>query len=408
MGRGNRLVVASALVALVGIALRVAQYFADTSLWVDEIGLVRGILDSDLVSLLTRPLPFDQVAPKGFLLIQKLSVLAFGSSDYVLRLLPFLGSIVGLGAFWRLSTLIMPGTGALVAMLLFATAAPLVAFSSQVKQYSTDVCVALLLTLLAHRLISHKPTTRETWLAAAGGAALLWLSQPAVLVAACLAVTIAIWMPADSRSARFGNVAIVTGAWGLSAAMVTGAALASMSPSTRDYMRVYWADGFPPDSLLATVRMRWPWSSIRLLFASMPAGLDYPWPGFYAAMAALGLVVLWVQQRQAAVLLLSPMLVALGAALARQYPFSDRLILFLTPSMILAIGALIAAGHRLVGRYSMPAAAVIAVGLTVPALYPVIRTPPPYRIEHVKEVLAHLQENRESTDAIYVYYGAAP
>ena len=397
-----------ALVALLGIGLRVAQYAADTSLWIDEIGLVRGILDSDLVPLLTQPLPFDQVAPKGFLLIQKLSVLAFGSSDYVLRLLPFLGSIVGLGVFWRLSTLLLSGTGPLVAMLLFATAAPLVAFSGQVKQYSTDVCVALLLTLLAHRLISQRPTTRETWLAAAGGAALLWLSQPAVLVAAGLAVPIALWMRADSPGARLRNIATLIGAWGLSAAMVTGAGLASISPSTRDYLSVYWANGFPPDSLLEAARIDWPWNNIKLLFDSMPAGLAYPWPALYATMAALGLLVLWVQQRPAAVLLVSPMLVAIGAAIARQYPFSDRLILYLTPSMILAIGALIAAAHRLVGRYSLPAAAVMALGLTAPALYPVIRTPPPYRIEHAKAVLAHLQENREATDAIYVYYGAAP
>jgi len=400
--------IAIALVALVGIGLRVAQYAGDTSLLLDEIALVRGIVDSDLVPLLTQPLPFDQVAPKGFLLMQKLAVLAFGPSDYVHRLLPFLCSMVGLCVFWRLSTLILPGTGALVAMLLYATATPLVVFGGQAKQYSTDVCVALLLTLLAHRLISQKPTTRETWLAAIGGAALLWLSQPAVLVAAGLAVPIALWMRADSQGARLRNIATVTGAWGLSAAMVTGAGLASMRPSTRDYLHVYWASGFPPDSLLEAVRIEWPWNNIKLLFDFIPAGLAYPWPAFYATMAALGLLVLWVQQRPAAVLLVSPMLVAIGAAVARQYPFSDRLILFLTPSMILAIGALIAAGHGLVGRYSMPAAAVIALGLTAPALYPVVSTPPPYRIEHVKAVLAHLQDNREATDAIYVYYGAAP
>ena len=406
MGNSNRLAIAIALVALAGIGLRVAQYIADTSLWVDEIGLVRGILDSNLVALLTQPLPFDQVAPKGFLLIQKLSVLAFGSSDYVLRFLPFLCSIVGLGAFWRLSTLMLPGIGALVAMLLFATAAPLVAFSGQVKRYSTDVCVALLLTLLAHHLISQQATPRLTWLAAAGGAALLWLSQPAVLVAAGLAVPIAFWTRADSRRARLRSIATVLGAWGLSAAMVTGVGLASMSPSTRDYMRVFWADGFPPDSLTEVVR--WAWNNIRLLFGSAPAGLAYPWPALYAMLAAAGLAVLWVQQRRVAVLLLGPMLAALGAAVARQYPFSDRLILFLTPSMILAIGALIAAGHRVAGRHSRPVAALIALGLTAPALYPVVNTPPPYRIEHAKPVLAHLQENREATDAIYVYYGAAP
>ena len=229
------------------------------SLWLDEIALVRGILDSDLVALLTQPLPFDQVAPKGFLLIQKLSVLAFGSSDYVLRVMPFFMLHRGAGCLLASSRLSScpqrehwwPCSCSQQQRLLCCSA-------GKSKQYSTDVCVALLLTLLAHRLISHKPTTRETCLAAAGGAALLWLSQPAVLVAAGLAVPIALWMRADSRSARLRNISIVTVAWGLSAAIVTGVGLASMSPSTRDYLHVYWADGFPPNSFAETVKTRGP------------------------------------------------------------------------------------------------------------------------------------------------------
>lgn len=411
MGKSSRLGIAFAVVAAIGVGLRVVQYIANTSLWLDEIALVKGILGSDLVSLLTQPLPFDQVAPKGFLLVQKLSVLAFGSSDYALRLFPLACSVVALGAFWRLSTLVLPGTGALVGMLLFATAAPLVTFSGLVKQYSTDVCVALLLTLLAHHLISHQVTERKAWLAAGGGAALTWLSQPAVLVAAALALPIALWMRSDSHNVRPRLTAIVIGAWGLSAIMVTGVAVASMSPSTSDYMQVYWAAGFPPDSLAETIRARWPWNNVRLLFGSGPgaqAGLAYPIPLLYATLAALGLAVLWLQQRRVAVLLFGPVVLTLGAAVARQYPFSDRLIVFLTPSLILAVGALVAAAHRLAAQYSMPLATVLAICLTLPAVYPTASTPPPYRIEHAKAVLAHVQANRQPTDAIYVYYGAAP
>src|SRR5947209_13216996 len=75
---------------LAGCALRAWQYLADTSLWLDEIALVRGILDRDVRSLLLVPMPYGQVAPKAFLLAQKLAVLALGPSDRSLRLLPFL------------------------------------------------------------------------------------------------------------------------------------------------------------------------------------------------------------------------------------------------------------------------------------------------------------------------------
>src|SRR5687767_15052923 len=78
----------------IGCVLRLWQYLTDTSLWLDEIALARGILDLDLRSLLLQPLPYDQVAPKGFLLVQKLAVLALGRSDYILRLFPFLSSVV--------------------------------------------------------------------------------------------------------------------------------------------------------------------------------------------------------------------------------------------------------------------------------------------------------------------------
>ena len=70
-----------ALVAL-GAGLRAWQYAADTSLWLDEVALARGIVDLDLASLLTRPLPYDQIAPRGFLLVEKLAVRGLGGTHH--------------------------------------------------------------------------------------------------------------------------------------------------------------------------------------------------------------------------------------------------------------------------------------------------------------------------------------
>src|SRR3954468_22992381 len=62
--RGARF--ATALV-LLGVALRIWAYAANTSLSLDEILLSRNVLALTTGQLATQPLQLDQVAPRGFL-----------------------------------------------------------------------------------------------------------------------------------------------------------------------------------------------------------------------------------------------------------------------------------------------------------------------------------------------------
>ena len=77
----------------IGATLRLVQFAANASLWLDEVALVKGIVDLNVSQLITQPLPYDQVAPKGFLLVQKLAVTTLGSTDWVLGLFPFVCSL---------------------------------------------------------------------------------------------------------------------------------------------------------------------------------------------------------------------------------------------------------------------------------------------------------------------------
>jgi hypothetical protein len=399
-----------AAVAL-GAGLRVWQYAASTSLWLDEIALVMGILNSDLLDLLTEPLPFDQVAPKGFLLVQKLVVIALGSSDYALRLFPFVCSLIALVAFWRLSGRMLRGIGPLAATLIFATASPFVMFGSVVKQYSTDVCVAVLMWWLAYEVISRPVTAKQAGWAAVIGAVLMWFSQPAVLMAAGLAVPLALWMnPQPTSASRWRRWVPVLACWGASALVVTAVSFASMNAETRDYLHRYWATGFAPDSLARALEIPWPWLRLQQLFGSgsaTQAGLAYPLPELYAVLTAAGYGMLWLQHRRTGALLLAPVLVTLVAAVAHQYPFSDRLIVFLVPSFILAIASAIETLYRTIGYLSRPLGSLVAAGLILPAAYPVMSAPPVYRVEDVKTVLADVQALWQPDDTAYVYYGAA-
>jgi hypothetical protein len=405
--------ITAAVVAIVavGIALRAVQYSANTSLWLDEIALVKGILGSDLWSLLLRPLPFDQVAPKGFLFVQKLAVTMFGPNDYALRLFPFLCSAAAVIVFGRLAQRALPPTGAIAATILFAAGAPFIAFAGIVKQYATDVVVAVALTWLALELVTRPVTERKAWRVAIAGGLLLWFSQPGVIVVAALAPLAMWWISTDAPGSRQRVVSVVMAMWGASAIAVTMLSSGTMSEATRNYMHVYWTDGFPPDSFTRAIELGWPWPNIRLLFGGGPgvqAGLGFPLAPLYPVLAGVGFIALWVQRRRVAIVLAAPVILTLGAAIAQQYPFSDRLILFLVPSLLLAMAATIDVVYGALGKFSTSVGALAAIGLTFPAITPVLTSRPPYRVEDVKSLLAQIQAKRQPGDATYVYYGAAP
>ncbi len=398
------------VVTVAGAALRVWQYAADGSLWVDELALVRGILAADLRELLTSQLLHNQVAPKGFLLVEKLAATAFGPSDYALRLFPLVCSLVALVAFVRLSSRFLGGAGPLIASLLFAAAVPLVASGSQVKPYSADTCVAVLLLQLACGLSTRRLTTRGLASTALGGALLVWFSSPGVLLSAGLGAALLISPgPNAARRDRRRPLVFVVACWCASSLAAAAATYASTSEATRDYMRWFWAGGFAPPSPSEFVNTLWPLERLGAVFGPGQtfAGLGYPAPVFYAALSLAGLVVLWLRDRSKALLLTLPLLFTFGAAVVRQYPFSDRLVLFLVPGLLLASAAAVEGARGLLSSRSRALGAAAAALLILPTLYTTAATPPPFDNEPMKPVLDYLRGRRQPGDAVYVYYGAA-
>src|SRR5476651_2330731 len=158
--------IAIALLLAAGAALRLWQYFAQTSLWVDEIAVAENVIHTPLGSLLGQPLALDQVAPPGFLGLVKACVALFGPSDLALRIVPLVGGLAGLALFALLSRRVLPGWTAVFATALFALSPLLIGYSAEVKQYSTDVAITILVTLAALNVADALPS-RPRLLAAA-------------------------------------------------------------------------------------------------------------------------------------------------------------------------------------------------------------------------------------------------
>ena len=392
-----------ALLLVCGAAVRLWQYLGRASLWLDELGLAASILNRPLRALLGEPFLFDQVAPPGFLAAVKGSVAVFGDGELALRLFPFLSSLVSLFLFAAVARRILDAIGALLGTALFALGIPFVRYASELKPYSTDVAVALLLSLVALDLPDRNASPRSYWKAGLVGAAAVWFSLPAVLVLAGLgtALTIERLVRAGVRGVR--PLLPTLGSWAAGAAAAVAWSFHRTTPATREVLLRYWAPAFPAISwrngfgagfLLAYLQSFWG-----------GPGMRYPWPPLFVALTLLGFALSARTRGRSALVLLGPIAVTFLASVARLYPFDGRLTLFLGPAFVLAAAASARFVMARLMRVRVPALATATL-LAFPALLALALHPPVYHHEETRALFEQLALRRQLGDAIYIFYGA--
>ncbi len=353
--------------------LRFWQYFANTSLWIDEIALAENVIRTPLPALVGEPLALDQVAPPGFLAALKFATAALGPTELALRLFPFLCGLAALILFAALAWRTRPGWTSVLATGIFALLPTLIAYSAEAKQYATDVCASVALTLLALGLRDKHGASGSRFLfAGLAGALAVWFSAGAVFMVAGLGGALTVLALRDEPPRVPAGLAGVLGIWAASAASAVTLGLHTLTPATREYMRHFWQPSLPRPAVLVIV--------------------------------LLSCLVLWRTRPQAAPLLFGPSLAALLAAAAHQYPFSGRAILFLAPATLLAVSD--GAGWIVEGlaRVHVPRPLTTAVAILLVAA--TFWHSPVYRREEARSVLASVAARRQPGDAIYVYYGA--
>jgi len=394
---------AALIVVLPGIALRVFQYAALPSIWVDEAAIARNVLDRDAADLL-RPLDYGQVAPPGFLLGVKLSTEILGISEYGLRLVPLLAGIASIVLFCRIARTMLRPVASIVATLMFSAAAPLIYFSSNLKQYSSDVAATLVVVAVAQRLGVSRLTPRTAVGFALLAAVLLFFSEavifPLTVAGAVLCADAVISHRPDARR-RFAVVLF----WAFAAAATLLHGFASMTPADSIYLHRFWAQGFVPDDAAAT----WIWTTAKGFFGppgpyAFDGSLHYYWPALFVVLAAVGSVAMTLENPARGALLAGPGILTLVASAAHAYPFGRRVDLFLIPLLILlAVGGASRLGRlvtrRKIGEY-LP---VLLLPLAIPGLW---QHPPPYKPEHLRPVMQYVADHWEPGDALWVYYGA--
>ena len=419
--------VSAAIIALValGSALRLYSYVDNRSLWLDEAALSYNILNRGFIELIA-PLDRLQVAPLGFLWLERAAVSVFGTSEYALRLVPLLAGLAALLLFAHVARRMLSGMASVFALALFALAIPLIYYSVETKQYSLDVAVAIALFAVALHARGHELTPTRTAVLGLAGALAPWFSQPSVFAMGGVGLYLLLpllYAPGSERRRELRTLGVIFALWAASGAAAILHSLTNIGDSDLADLGHFWESAFLPLSDGPVESARWLGGTTMEIFGWLIPGSA---TAIVLALFVLGAIVLVRRRDGTSTLLLAPLGFALLASALRLYPLTYRLALFVVPSLFLTAGAgagwlLALLGSRassaparhgrtrlhpaLLVRYVVGAGGVGAMAAVLVASTLAL-SELPFQREELRPVVSYLAQHRQPGDVIYVYYGA--
>jgi hypothetical protein len=400
-----------ALVAiLAGGAVRLWVLTQRGSLWLDEASLALNILGRGFAAL-ARPLDWGQAAPAGFLWIEKAFTLLLGSSEWVLRLWPFLAGVAVLPLTWVVGRKLVGEGGALLATSALGFSLLAIRYSAEVKPYASDAMIALALVFLATRVIDQ-PEDKKRWrtLRLAGVLAIL-LSLPSAFVLGAIGAALFLITRKTSPWPRIAAIAASL-EWLTTFAIMWFVVVRTASGGA--YLKEYWApvmlDVSAPNFVARLFRLL---ASV----SSTPIRWDGElWPAVIAMVATLcGLAFALRKSLVTALLLGGPTVLAALASLIGLYPMSDRLAFFAAPLMILAAGKCVAGivtllaargGPRVVGAALVAASVGLAFWIGGDSMR-IVRAPG--QLEATRGIFTAVRADAKTVGVpVYVFSRGAP
>lgn len=359
----------------VGIFGVTRVWWSAVPMWKDEASIANNLRRSFLQ--LTGHLTYDQVAPVGWLWLEKLLLEVVGPDDRVLRILPYLGAltVLCLGAFIARQAIGRFAAVAVVVMLAFAPT--LLVYAGETKQYAWEAAIALVLLVLgawAHQAIrwqgwaaALRSWPAAAWVAVTGVA--VFVSFSAILVTAAVTMALLCLHAARRAWADLGWQAGLSLPAGLTAAfLVSWRRRFSFYPDQTDYFVGGTApEGAGPREILDWLPFMWS------KFIAAPMGWRLGW--LVLLLMVAGVAALWWRSRVWAVMLLMVFACGVGGGAVRGFPVVSRPAIYLiAPTILLVVAAvdgLVRVSARLfqhgkaMSWYHLPAA--VAAGLAVAA-----------------------------------------
>ncbi|MBS1773267.1 MAG: glycosyltransferase family 39 protein [Bacteroidetes bacterium] len=390
-------------VVLTGIGLRIWIYLQNRNLMLDEANVARNIYERGFLGLL-HPLSYEQYAPPVFLWMLKGSSMMFGFGEMALRIYPFLCGLASVYVLYRVLKEYVSIDAVWLPLMWFATGYLFIRYGTELKQYSSDVLIALSLVWLALRT-PYEKTNRKRFLAVwiVAGSIAIWASMPSVFVLAGVGAYY-IWpLLKGKQYSSLGSVAIAAAVWVVQFLVYYIKILKPQANSP--YLQNFHRDFFlhiTPDNYH---EWRQNWWNIKGLFIEI-GNQTFLSDIFIVTLLVTAIIIFIKNDFTKGLLLLVPVACLFIAAFAKQFSLIPRVSLFGIVLMIIICGYgfnyLIHSG-RMVVRVLVIITGIIIAGCNIERCYE-----KGFRYEELTKGMDYVKQHHVVAKDLYIYHSSAP
>lgn len=397
------------LAFIVGASLRIIQYAAGPSYWKDELFSIINIENMSLNQLITEQPEYNQVAGVGYYVIQKTILLLAGvSNEWVLRLYPFLASLLCMWVFYLIARRFLGGWLLVVSVGLFCLSLGPWVQSFNAKPYSGDLLFIMWFVWFMLYLQDRIPGQKQIWLAGIIGFTGATASLPAA-VFVFGAIPFLLWQRSEHVSWK--SLLPAFALWTLGALWNIYYAKFVITPEVESAMFGHHNDHgvFPPADSVTGFLLFYPKAlANNLMYFLLPSTNDpvsLTRVVILLIMTAGGILVLLKKNIAATLALSLPLLMALALVTAFLYPLGQRFSMYAAWPCVLFPFILIDWSKERFRTFRPWMANTFALLILLPSILIVVLgvMTLPLVAEPAKEAFATIKQHRNPGDEVYVH-----
>lgn len=389
---------------LIGAVVRIIVFLQNRNLFLDEANLSRNF-DEKSFSQLFQNLDYEQYSPPLFSILQKLSMLAFGVSEYALRLVPLLSSLVVLFLFYRLCQHFITHKFLLwFPLFILSFSNIFLKYSTLVKQYMSDTMTALALVLLAVTEDIEQFSWQHFIKWTGIGVVVVWFSMSSVYVLAGLGIYFFILLLKKQDWNSIFRLSLSIACWLLSFGLYYFTILKTDVES--DYLSNFHQAFFLP--LMPSSAADW--SQMAHIFKSiLRTTVGYTTLAYAIGIIGIisGFIFTIKNKKIETLLLVLPILFCLGSSTFELYSLMPRLTLFFIPFLMIFITL----GWQWIVEQIPKWSKIIVLILliAVASLHDSYQyLGQYYKVEEIQPIMQYIQKHQQPDDVIFVYHEAVP
>lgn len=405
----NKFAIALGLPILLGLTLRLWHFLGQRSLWIDEAYVALNILERNYAGLVNQ-LDYAQLAPMGWLFIERAFYDMFGGLELTLRTPAMLAGAAALVMFPFAARRYVTFSGLVIAVIFFALNNHLNRYSAEIKPYILDTLFSVATLWIGSYFFVEKKPLHPNHIAAllVFGVVTIPFSFPVALLLASLGSLLIVKNFLERRYIHVVALIGISLVW----LFEFGALYLIMRASQEgvvDYMNAGYQTFFAPLPPTSLGDIAW---YPRAIFKYFQFITEHETVIFMLMLTIVGLYGYFRDNIWVFLFLLAPFVFCAVASSVEAYPMYHRLMLFLFPQTILIAAAGITTMTQWITSPMRQAVPVVLGALLV--MGTVVKTAenfsgtPPYSDEHIRPALTHVADTKQPGDVLYVFYAAYP